>query len=67
MKIKKGDSFVCIKNVVMNNDCKDIYYRKGYVYNSEINGYITNDKLNKGHGWSKSTEAKKYFVKLKNT
>ena len=66
MKIKKGDRFVCIKNVIMNKDLKDIAYRKGYVYVSQINGCITNDKLITGHGWSKYSQPKRYFVKLKN-
>ena len=66
MKIKKGDKFVCIKKVVMNNDWKDISYKKGFIYISEIEGCITNDKLNTGHRWSRYTQSKKYFVKLKN-
>jgi hypothetical protein len=64
MKIKKGDSFVCIKKVIMNKS-KDVTYKKGFSYTSQIDGCITNENANKSHGWSKWTEAKKYFVKLK--
>jgi hypothetical protein len=65
MKIKIGDKFVCIKKVVMNKDLKDIAYRKGLIYHCEIGRCITDDELNKGHGWSRDVEVKKYFVKLK--
>ena len=62
MKIKKGDMFLCIKKVKML-DTKDIRYKKGYIYRSEIDCCITNEKLNTRHYWDK--EAKKYFVKIK--
>ena len=65
MKIKKGDSFVCISKVIMNNERKDISYKKGFIYLSEIDGCITNDTLNVNHSWPKGTEVNRYFVKIK--
>jgi len=61
MKIKKGDMFLCIKKVKML-DTKDITYKKGYIYRSEIDCCITNEKLDTNHYWDKP---KKYFVKIK--
>ena len=62
MKIKKGDMFLCIKKVKMSGT-KEITYKKGYIYRSEIDCCITNEKLNTSHCWDK--EAKKHFVKIK--
>ena len=62
MKIKKGDIFLCIKKVKML-DTKEITYKKGCIYRSEIDCCITNEKLNTRHYWTK--EAKKHFVKIK--
>ena len=63
MKIKKGDSFMCIKRVVMDNN--DVTYKKGFIYNSDVNNCITNINHNVDHRWSLSGEVKKHFVKLK--
>ena len=65
MKIKKGNSFVCIKKVVMNKDLKNVSYKKGFIYYSEIDGCITNDKSNAKHQWPNGTKSKKHFLKLK--
>ena len=65
MKIKKGNSFVCIKNVVMNK-AKNITYEKGYLYLSEADECITNKDLDVKHNWPKGTHPKRFFVKLKN-
>ena len=64
MKIKKGDMFLCIKKVKMSIT-KDITYKKGYIYRSEIDCCITNEKLDKNHYWARSIETKKHFVKIK--
>ena len=63
MKIKKGNSFVCIKRVVMDNN--DVSYKKGFIYHSESNNCITNITHNVDHRWTKSAEIKNHFVKLK--
>ena len=64
MKIKKGDMFLCIKKVKMSGT-KDITYKKGYIYRSEIDCCITNEKLNASHYWTLCSKPKKHFVKIK--
>lgn len=62
--IKKGDRFVCIKNVVMNDG--DIAYLKGEEYISECDGCITNRNEQKNHTWSNNPREDKwwdYFTK----
>ena len=61
MKIKKGDSFVCIKEVKMDSGV--IEYLKGVVYHSDIKHCITDQGGNARHVWSDLAD--KYFVKLK--
>jgi hypothetical protein len=64
MKIKKGDRFVCIKKVTM--DTKEVAYKKGYVYFSDLDYCITNIELNQEHRWfSYTEETKKHFLKIK--
>lgn len=64
-KIKVGDTFICIKTVKMNLD-KSIVYRKGIVYNSEIDRCITNDNKDKSHRWGRYSEStKEHFLKIK--
>ena len=65
-KIKKGDRFLCIKEVVMI-PTESIAYRKGEIYASETDGCITNDKGNKYHSWSDESELKIYFEKIEET
>ena len=64
MKIKKGDLFLCVKKVKML-DTKEITYKKGYIYRSEIDCCITNEKLNASHYWTLCSKPKKHFVKIK--
>lgn len=65
-KVKKGDTFVCIKKVVMEGS-DEVAYRKGFIYNSEEDGCITNHENDKNHGWSTyNKEAKEHFLKIKN-
>lgn len=55
MEIKKGDRFVCIKDL-MN-------YTMGAIYISEEDGFITDDNKNTLHGWD-SDIAEDFFKKL---
>ena len=65
-KIKVGDIFVCIKKVIMDNDKKDIAYKKGYLYDCEEDGCITNIDDEKNHSWTKyNKETKEHFLRLK--
>jgi hypothetical protein len=66
-KVKKGDTFVCIKKVVMDGDCNFLVYRKGFIYNSEEDGCITNDEKERFHQWkSYNKVTKEHFLKIKN-
>lgn len=56
--IKKGDSFLCIKTVIM--DSGEEAYTKGKYYTSEFDGCITDNAGCGGHYWSINPE--KYFV-----
>jgi len=46
---KKGDRYLCIKDLVM--DSGDVRYNKGVFYKSESDGCITNNVGNKYHSW----------------
>lgn len=63
MIIKKGDKFECIKDVIMDNNSKDIAYTSGKIYISELDGYITDDQNEVDHHWS-NEESEQYFIKL---
>ena len=63
MIIKKGDKFECIKDVIMDNNPKDIAYTSGKIYISELDGYITHDQNKVNHYWS-NEESEQYFIKL---
>ncbi len=63
MIIKKGDKFECIKDVIMDNNPKDIAYTSGKIYISELDGYITDDQNKVDHHWS-NEESEQYFIKL---
>ena len=56
--IKEGDSFLCIKTVIM--DTGEEAYTKGKYYISEIDGCITDNEGCRGHSWIANYE--KYFV-----
>lgn len=62
MDIKKGDKFKCIKDVIMNENSKDIAYVKGKIYTSEEDECITDDRGNIHHRWH-GDEINKYFIK----
>ena len=39
--IKKGDKFRCIKTLIYANS--DLWYQKGKIYQSDMNGCITDE------------------------
>ena len=64
MKIKKGNEFVCIKNVKRKQE--NCFYLKGHLYLSIFDDCITNEFGENNHYWNpKDTRYKKHFVKLK--
>lgn len=63
MIIKKGDKFECIKDIMMDNNPKDIAYTSGKIYISELDGCITDDQNKVYHYWS-NEESEQYFIKL---
>lgn len=63
MIIKKGDKFECIKDVIMDNNPKDIAYTSGKNYISELDECITDDQNKVNHYWS-NEESEQYFIKL---
>ena len=63
MKIKKGDRFLCIKDVRMEDDNR-LVYSEGEVYESEVDKCITNDEGDINHEWEGITYTEQYFKKL---
>jgi hypothetical protein len=64
MKIKKGDKFVCIKNVKGKKD--NCFYFKGHFYLSIFDDCITDEFQQANHYWGgRYSSNKKHFVKLK--
>ena len=63
MKIKKGNTFVCIKKVHIKNE--RCFYLKGRLYYSEIDDCITDEQNTKDHKWSIKKLHKKYWLKIK--
>lgn len=61
--IKKGDSFVCIKDVIMSDD-DSLVYKKGFVYTSEQDGCITDEDSDINHHWDNIDYTRLYFVKI---
>lgn len=59
MKIKKGQRFRCIKDVVM--DSGNVAYRKGYTYISHLHGCITDDYGDERHRWPDDIETWEHF------
>ena len=51
MEIKKGDKFLCIKDVILF-DGRGIAYKKGEIYKSERDYCITDISGDKEHTWS---------------
>ena len=61
--IKAGDRWLCYKDVCMNGNPKDIAYRKGTTYISEIDGCLTDEDGNKDHHWSNLFYFDSFFCK----
>ena len=58
--IIKGDSYMCIKTVYMDGNPKDIAYKKGKIYVSDVNGSLKDENGNT-HYWDSVKELNKYF------
>jgi hypothetical protein len=61
--INKGDSFVCIQDVIMEEG-DSLVYKKGFVYTSEKNGCITDEDGYIDHRWDDVDYTRLYFVKI---
>lgn len=61
-KIKKGDIFQCIKDVVMADGVID--YKKGSFYTSDCDGCITDEQHTKGRYWDVDDNPSEYFIKV---
>lgn len=61
MEIKKGNRFVCVKDVYINNGDGTHVYKKGNVYKSEEDSCITDEQGNKYHFWRTGGDGK-YFI-----
>ena len=62
--IKKGDKFRCIKTLIYTGS-GDIWYHKGRVYQSDMDGCITDEDGDIDHEWTgrrAEEEIKKYFI-----
>ena len=63
MKIKKGNQYVCIKEVIaVYGDKEIVRHKKGKIYQSEDDGYITDEQSNThNYDFNKSQTAEIYF------
>lgn len=59
-KVKRGDKFLCIKDVIMNEGV--LAYIKGNVYVSERDECITDEQEDVCHGWTKEVGLNDYFT-----
>ena len=57
--IKKGDKFRCIKTLIYANS--DLWYQKGKIYTSEMDGCITDEDEDIGHRWT-GQRGEEYFI-----
>lgn len=62
--VLKGDEFLCIKDVMMDNDSEDIAYFQGETYLSENDGCITDENGDKSHWWIKEEDINCHFRKI---
>lgn len=60
--VKKSDIFVCIKNVCMNGNPKNVAYIKNKFYFSEEDGCITDEQNDMYHGWHNIDILLQYFI-----
>lgn len=61
--IKKGDKFRCIKTLIYANS--DLWYQKGKIYTSEMDGCITDEDGDIDHEWTgrrAEDEIEEYFI-----
>lgn len=61
--IKKGDKFRCIKTLIYANS--DLWYLKGRIYQSDMDGCITDEDGDMDHEWTgkkAEKEIEKYFI-----
>jgi hypothetical protein len=61
--IKKGDKFRCIKTLIYANS--DLWYQKGRVYQSDMDGCITDEDGDIDHEWASrraEEELEEYFI-----
>lgn len=63
-EIHKGDQFLCIKDVIMDNEPDEIAYFQGEIYLSENDGCITDEYGDKSHWWTKEENINSYFKKI---
>lgn len=63
MKIKKGDTFICVKTVEMDNG--EIAYNIGKFYTSEQDKCITDNQGDVGHLWEETDCVNTYFKRFK--
>jgi hypothetical protein len=61
MKIKQGDSFLCIKDFVMNEG--NIAYTKGKEYKSQLSMCITDNGHDPYHKMESVEDFNEYFTK----
>ena len=61
--IKKGEYYICIKDVYMYNDPKDIAYRRWNIYISDVDNSII-DEGGSAHYWYNVAEIKEHFVRV---
>lgn len=64
IEIHKGDKFLCIKDVEMNDDSEDIAYFQGEIYLSENDSCITDEYGDKSHWWLKEDDINSHFKKI---
>ena len=60
--IKKGDKFRCIKTLIYANS---VWYQKGRVYQSDMDGCITDEDGDIDHEWTgrgSEEKIKEYFI-----
>ena len=58
-KIKKGDRFLCLEDYVMDDE--RIAYTKGYIYQSDLDGRITDNEFDVLHEMEGQNDFFKYF------
>ena len=61
--IKKGEYYMCIKDVYMYNNPKDIAYRRWNIYVSDVDNSIR-DERGSTHYWYDVAEIKEHFVRI---